>query len=372
MVSLTEIQAMRRALQLAVRGGRVTFPNPMVGAVILDAGGRTVGEGFHACCGGPHAETEALGQAGTAATGGTLVVTLEPCRHQGRTAPCTDRIISAGIARVVVAMPDPDPRVAGGGLTRLREAGLEVETGLLSVEAAQVNRVYLHYQATGTSWLRMKLAASMDGRIATADGGSRGLSCETSRWEVHRMRAAAHAVLTGGGTVRRDDPELTVRFPDIPIPFGQPARIVVTSTADMGSSRKLFRSDARVIAAVPGTMPPGSIRALEDLGAEVWTMAPSSRGELDLTALLKRTATEGMGEILCECGGRLATALLRERLAKELTVFTAPVLLGAGGMPALGDLGIVAMEGAFRLRGTRAAVSGTDTKLEGEIVYGSD
>jgi len=371
MVSPDELRAMRRALTLASLGRRGAFPNPMVGAVVLDSRGTVAGEGYHACCGGPHAEVEAIGRAGSRAAGGTLVVTLEPCCHHGRTAPCVDSVIAAGISRVVMAMQDPDPRVAGGGTERLREAGLDVVTGLLGEEAARINGAYLHYQATGMSRLRLKLAVTMDGRIAAADGGSAWITCEASRREVHRMRADADAIVTGAGTVRRDDPELTVRLAEVP-PTGQPARIVVTSTGDLGGSRRIFARDARVVAAVPETLPEGASRVLEDLGAEIWRLPPDGAGRPDLASLLRRTASEGLGELLCEGGRGIATALLRGRLAAAMTVFTAPLLLGAGGMPATGDLGIVAMDGAFRLRGGRAAVSGTDTMLEGEIVYGAD
>lgn len=369
MASLTEVQAMKRALELARTGRGGTFPNPLVGAVVLDSLGQEVGTGFHACCGGPHAEVTALEQAGSAAAGGTLVVTLEPCCHQGRTGPCTDSIVRAGLGRVVVAMEDPDPRVSGGGIDRLLEAGIQVETGVLLEEASRMNRVYLNFLATGMSWLRLKLALSMDGRSAAADGSSKWLTCEESRREVHRMRASVDAVMTGGGTVRRDDPELTAR--DVDVPSGQPTRIVVTSTGDMGDSRKLFREGARVVAAVPETMPSDAKRSLEDLGADVWVLPAIQGGRLSLPGLLLRTAGEGIGEILCECGGGLATDLLREELVREISVFTAPLLLGSGGVPATGNIGIVTLDGAIRLREPRASIHGRDTLLEGEVVYGS-
>ena len=214
MVTQAETRAMKRALKLATRGRGSTFPNPMVGAIILDCDGNLAGDGFHRKCGAPHAEVVAISSAGDAASGGTMIVTLEPCCHHGRTGPCTDEIIRAGISRIVIAMTDPDPRVSGKGIKQLESAGIEVETGLLSEKARELNRVYFHYLETSRSWVTLKIALSLDGKTAAADGSSRWISCDRSRRLVQRMRASTGAVLTGAGTVRADDPELTVRLPD--------------------------------------------------------------------------------------------------------------------------------------------------------------
>ena len=371
MASLAEVQAMSRALELATSGSVPVFPNPMVGAVVFDKAGDIVGEGFHGFCGGPHAETVALDRAGDSSTGGILVVTLEPCCHYGRTAPCTSAILRAGLGRVVIAMEDPDPRVSGGGVRMLREAGLQVETGVLREEAESMNRVYLHYRRTGRSWLRLKLAVSMDGRLAPADGGGGRFTCRESMVAVHRMRAGSAAVLTGAGTVRSDDPRLTVRLAEQGL-GAQPVRIVVTRSGDLGTSANIFSGEARTVVAVPEGLPREITAGLEDRGLEVWRLPDSPEGGPDLRSLLAGTAEEGMGEVLAECGSRLATSLLREQLVNSMAVFTAPILLGSGGLPAVGDLGIGSMAGALRLRDTRASASGSDTLLEGEVVYRAD
>lgn len=371
MASNTEILAMKKALKLAVRGRGSTFPNPMVGAVVLDRKGEEVGDGFHRKCGAPHAEAVALSSAGNRTEGGTMVVTLEPCCHQGRTGPCTDQIISAGISRVVIAMNDPDPRVCGGGADQLRSAGLDVETGVMSDEARRLNRIYLRYLETGRSWVTVKMAVSLDGRVAAADGSSRWISCEESRKRVHRKRANVGAVMTGAGTVRKDDPELTVRHASLP-PSGQPPRIIVTRSGDLGGSEKALRAPGRVIIAVPE----GASSGLEELssfrGLEIWELPGNGSGGLQLEALLKRTADEGFGEILCEAGPGLATSLLRNGLADSMMVFTAPILLGEGGTPAFGELAIGSMEEALELEGAAFRRSGTDYLTEGEIVHGTD
>ena len=372
MASPAEIQAMRRALELARAGGLSAFPNPLVGAVIFDSSGNIDGEGYHEICGGPHAEVLALEKASDAAFRGTLVVTLEPCCHYGRTSPCTDAILSAGIARVVVAMEDPDPRVAGRGIQTLRDGGIQVETGVLREEALRVNSTYLHFRETGRSWLRLKLALSMDGRLAAADGGAEWITCPTSREAVHRMRAESAAVLTGAGTVRSDDPRLTVRLSEAG-PTGQPVRIILSMSGDMGGSERIFSGDARTIVVVPEGTPTEIIAPIKNLGAEIWELpGASDRVGIDLHTLLRRTAEEGMGEVLAECGSGLSTALLRERLVNSMAVFTAPLLLGAGGFPAVGDLSIPSMDSAIRLQDVRASISGSDTLLEGSVVYGSD
>lgn len=369
MASEAELLAMRKALRLAGRGRGATFPNPMVGAVVLDSRGREVGDGFHRKCGEPHAEAVALASASGKARGGTMVVTLEPCCHHGRTGPCTEKIIEAGISRVVIAMEDPDPRVCGGGARVLEDAGVDVETGVLAERAVELNRVYLRYLETGRSWVTLKMALSLDGRIAAADGSSRWISCEESRRIVHRRRATVGAVMTGGGTVRSDDPELTVRHAPLP-PSGQPARIIVTASGDTGSSRKFLAAPGRIVIVVPEKVDVPA--AAGKRGVEVWELPKDPDGGADLEELLKRTASEGIGEILCESGPGLATALLVRGLVDSVMFFTAPVLLGDGGIPVLGDLGIQEIGRAIRLDNVRRRRSGTDHLTEGEIVHGSD
>ena len=202
---------MHRALALASLAQGRTSPNPLVGALVLDSSGRLIGEGYHARAGLPHAEVGALAQAGVAARGGTLIVSLEPCCHQGRTPPCTDAVIAAGIERVVVALEDPDPRVAGGGISRLRSAGLEVITGVLKAQAAHQNRAFVHRVRTGRPWGVLKWAMSLDGRTALPNGESQWISGPEARTWVHQLRACCDAVIVGGGTVRADDPLLTSR-----------------------------------------------------------------------------------------------------------------------------------------------------------------
>ncbi|MCK4504996.1 MAG: bifunctional diaminohydroxyphosphoribosylaminopyrimidine deaminase/5-amino-6-(5-phosphoribosylamino)uracil reductase RibD [Candidatus Aegiribacteria sp.] len=372
MASLPEIQAMKRALELAFLGRRAVFPNPMVGAVVLDSSGNSVGEGFHEKCGAPHAEINALSEAGAAASSGTIVVSLEPCCHYGRTGPCTDAIIKAGIRKVVIAMRDPHPNVSGKGIEQLESARIEVETCVLLDEAELLNRVYLHYLRTSRSWVTLKMALSMDGRTAAKDGSSRWLSCEESRKQVHRMRASAQAVMTGAGTVRDDNPELTARFTDHPLEE-QPVRIVVSATGDLGNSRKIFEKTGRVIIAVPESVS-GKLQEFQrEFGADIWEFPADSTGYgFNLIFLLERTASEGFGEILCECGRGLATMLMRKKLVNTLSVFITPLILGGEGLPAFEKLGIDSMVDSIRLENVRSSLSGTDTHLEGEVVYGTD
>lgn len=371
MASLPEIQAMKRALELASLGRKAVFPNPMVGAVILDSSGNIAGEGFHEKCGAPHAEVAALSEAGAAASSGTIVVSLEPCCHYGRTGPCTDAIIKAGIRKVVIAMLDPHPNVSGKGMKQLESAGIEVETSVLLDEAEILNRVYLHYLKTSRSWVTLKMALSIDGRTAAKDGSSRWLSCEESRKRVHRMRASAQAVMTGAGTIREDNPQLTSRGSEFS--GEQPARIVVSATGDLGNSRKIFENPGRVIIAVPESVSCNIRKYQSEFGADIWEFPADSSGYgFNLTLLLERTAFEGFGEILCECGRGLATMLLRKRLVNTLSVFTTPLILGEEGLSAFEKLGIDSMVDSIKLENVRSSLSGTDTHLEGEVVYGTD
>lgn len=372
MASKLEIQAMKKALKIAVYGKRSAFPNPMVGAVILDKDGTHLGDGFHRKCGAPHAEVVAISSAGDASSGGTMVVTLEPCCHRGRTGPCTDEIIRAGISRVVIAMIDPDPRVSGKGIKQLESAGIEVETGLLSDEASAMNRVYLHYLETSRSWVTLKIALSLDGRTAAADGSSKWISCEDSRKLVHLKRASVQAILTGAGTVRDDDPELTVRMADIP-PGGQPVRIVVSSTGDFGDSRKIFKAPGKTIIAVPEGVSARLTEFSGMSGVEVWEFPPdSSTPGFNLAPLFERTAASGIGEILCEAGSCLSTQLMKDQLVKSVSIFTAPVILGGEGRQAFEQLGIDNVKDAVRLENVSYHRSGSDFLTEGEIVYRSD
>jgi diaminohydroxyphosphoribosylaminopyrimidine deaminase/5-amino-6-(5-phosphoribosylamino)uracil reductase len=316
---------MREALRLARRGAGRTSPNPAVGAVVVRAG-RVVGRGYHKAAGMPHAEVEALRDAGDAARGSDLYVTLEPCDHRGRTGPCTGAILEAGIARVAYAMEDPNPRVSGRGARRLREAGLSVHAGLLADEAAEINRGYCRWIVSGRPFVTLKLAMSLDGQIAAATGESRWVTGEAARAAVHRMRSLSDAVLVGGETVRRDDPLLTSR-----IRGGRdPKRIVLTSRPGAIVRNRLFEGKGGGILVVcPERVPKRETDAVRALGARVLRL-PSRAGRIRADALLDALGGEGITSLLVEGGGKTAGWLTDEGAVDRYVAFVAPLLLGEG------------------------------------------
>jgi diaminohydroxyphosphoribosylaminopyrimidine deaminase/5-amino-6-(5-phosphoribosylamino)uracil reductase len=324
--NVDDAQAMRRALDLAREGLFTTTPNPRVGCVIV-RDGRVIGEGWHEVAGGPHAEVAALADAharGEPVPGATLVCTLEPCAHTGRTPPCTDAILAAGIRRVVAAMADPHP-VAARGAERLRAAGVAVELGLLHDEALALNRGFVSRVTRGRPWVRMKAAASLDGRTALANGQSQWITGAPARADGHAFRARACAVLTGIGTVRADDPELTVRA--VPTPR-QPLRIVVDRHGETPAQAKVLRGGALVVTG------DATHRAWPD-GVESLAL-PDGHGRVDLTALMQELGRRQINELHVEAGARLNAALLDAGLVDELLVYLAPSLIGD---PARGIVG---------------------------------
>jgi diaminohydroxyphosphoribosylaminopyrimidine deaminase/5-amino-6-(5-phosphoribosylamino)uracil reductase len=328
---------MHRALQLAALGLGRTSPNPLVGAVVLDAAGQLVGEGYHARAGEPHAEVGALAQAGERARGGTLVVTLEPCCHHGRTPPCSQVVIAAGISRVVVAMADPNPQVAGGGLAELRAAGLEVLEGVAEAEARALNRPFCHRIATGRPLAILKWAMSLDGRTALPNGDSQWISCPEARAWVHQLRASCDAVIVGGGTVRTDDPLLTSRGRRDP----EPLRVVFSQSLQLPDQAKLWDTSVAPTLVAHGYDAPSRPRfALDERGIERVLLQPCGPA-----SLLGELARRGCNRVLWECGAELATAAIREGCVQEVAAVVAPKLLG--GNPArtpLGDLGFTSMD----------------------------
>lgn len=349
---------MRRALALAALGEGHTSPNPLVGAVVLDAAGQLVGEGFHARAGAPHAEVGALAQAGARARGGTVVVSLEPCCHHGRTPPCTEAVIHAGISRVVVAMADPDPRVAGGGIARLRAAGLEVIEAVAEAEALRLNRAFVHRVRTGRPLGILKWAMSLDGRTALPNGQSQWISGPKARDWVHRLRADCDAVIVGGGTVRADDPLLTSRGRRHP----EPLRVVLSRSLDLPEGAQLWDTTVAPTLVAHGPEAPQERRvafdrlaaaagdaehrhAAGDKQASLYTPAGGlQRLELPTSepaALLEALAARGCNRVLWECGPELAAAALRQGCVQELAVVIAPKLLGGqAARTPLGDLKI--------------------------------
>ena len=322
---------MERALGLARLAEGRTSPNPLVGAVVLDASGVLVGEGFHARAGEPHAEVGALRQAGERARGGTLVVTLEPCCHHGRTPPCCDAVIAAGLARVVVALTDPDPRVAGQGLARLRAAGLEVIAGVKEAAAAAQNRAFLHRCRQGRPLALLKWAMSLDGRTALPNGASQWISGPPARDWVHQLRARCDAVIVGGGTVRADDPLLTSRGRRTP----EPLRVVLSRSLDLPASARLWRQEEAPVLVAHG--PEASAAACDRLDGLGVPRLPLERcGPLPL---LEALAARGCNQVLWECGPTLAAAALQEGCVQELAAVIAPKLLG--GEPARTPLGLL-------------------------------
>ncbi|MDQ3502387.1 MAG: bifunctional diaminohydroxyphosphoribosylaminopyrimidine deaminase/5-amino-6-(5-phosphoribosylamino)uracil reductase RibD [Actinomycetota bacterium] len=347
-----ELDALRRAVALSVRALGRTSPNPPVGAVVLDTAGQVVGEGWTSPPGGPHAEVVALAEAGARAAGGTLVVTLEPCRHTGRTAPCTSAVIEAGIARVVVACADPTTD-AGGGAQVLRESRVDVEIGLLAEEVARGPlEAWLTSQALGRPFVTWKYAATLDGRSAAADGTSRWITGEPARADVHRLRAECDAVVVGVGTVLADDPQLDVR----PDPGRQPLRVIVDSTGRTPLTAHALAGPApAVVARRTGSTDPGFRRTME--------LPPGADGRVDLPALLHRLAEQhDVVSVLLEGGPTLAGAFVAAGLVDRVVGYVAPVLLGDGPC-ALAAAGVGTISAAHRLRLDEVTRLGDDVRL---------
>ncbi len=352
---------MRAALGLSRRGlGRV-WPNPAVGCIVV-ADGRVVGRGHTANGGRPHAETEALAQAGARARGATVYVTLEPCSHTGGTPPCTDALLAAGVGRVVVATEDPDPRVNGRGVEMLRAAGVPVEVGCLASEAVAVNRGFLKRVTAGRPLVTLKLAASIDGRIATGTGESRWITGPRARSEVHLMRAQSDAVMVGAGTARSDDPKLDVR--GLGMDDARPVRVVVSGTLSLPRDGHLARTAGEVplwICHDPECEPSRRDAWLET-GAELIEVGLQSDGQLDLSAMLQRLGERGLTRILCEGGGRLAAALIHADLVDDVVCYTAGLVLGDEAIPSIGALEVAALQLAPRFRLLDTSAVGPDMR----------
>ena len=350
---------MARAVELARRGQFSADPNPLVGCVLVKAG-QIVGEGWHERAGGPHAERVALAQAGENAAGATAYVTLEPCSHTGRTGPCADALIEARVARVVCAGTDPNPVVDGTGVGRLREAGVDVAVGVLEASAAALNPGYRSRMTRGRPLVRSKLAASLDGRTALANGESQWITGEAARRDVHRWRARSSAVLTGIGTVLADDPGLDARLPAEKAPIMQPARVIVDSNLRTPPTAKTL--------GLPGTVlvfgcreAPASAEALVRAGAQV-EMVPGEH-QCDLAQIIMRLGELQFNDVWVEAGARLNGALLEAGLIDELVIYLAPQVLGADARGMFAIEPLASLEGRIELEYQEIRKLGKDLRI---------
>jgi diaminohydroxyphosphoribosylaminopyrimidine deaminase/5-amino-6-(5-phosphoribosylamino)uracil reductase len=359
---------MDRALALATRGLRLTSPNPRVGCVIVGADGQLLGQGHTQRAGGPHAEIVALQDAaarGHAVRGATAYVTLEPCAHQGRTGPCCDALVGAGIARVVASIQDPNPRVAGQGFARLRAAGVEIEVGPGAAESRELNIGFFSRIVRQTPWVRMKIAASLDGQTALGNGASQWITSEPARTDGHAWRARACVVLTGIGTVLEDDPRLDVRLVETP---RQPHLVVVDSRLETPLDAKLF-IPGRQLYIYAAALDGEKKARLEARGATVIHCPgrqPGSENKVDLAAMLQDLARREINEVHVEAGHKLNGSLVREGLVDEFLVYLAPKLLGTGqGMVNIGPLTELGQAVALEFRDT--ALIGPDLRILARI-----
>lgn len=365
----------RHCLNLARRGAGAVSPNPMVGAVLVGPDGTKLGAGWHQQYGGPHAEVHAIHNAemqhgGAVLRDATLYVNLEPCNHHGKTPPCTELILEKGIPRVVVGMTDPFPAVGGQGIERLREHGVEVTTGVLEADCRRLNEAFVHHVETGRPLVTLKIAQTLDGRIATRTGDSQWISGETARTRVHRWRAELDGVLVGSGTAQADDPRLTVRH----VEGRQPLRLVLDRTGALPPDRTLFTDDFadHTIAVVgEGHGRPVYAEALKKAGGTLLRIPETDDGHLNLKALLTRLGKDGgcdaapMQSLLVEAGPGLATALFRQDLVDRFYCFVAPKLVGGDGMPSLRGLGIEKMANALTFADVIWEPVGDDLLLRG-------
>ncbi len=363
----TDYHWMAQAIQLAQRGLYSTSPNPRVGCIILDKQGSLAGQGYHIEAGGAHAEVHALREAGAASRGGTAYVTLEPCSHFGRTPPCANALIEAGVARVVVAMTDPNPNVSGSGIARLQEAGIEVITEVMAAQAAALNPGFIKRMMTGKPLVRVKLGISLDGKIALANGVSQWITGPAARRDVQRYRAQSCAILTGSGTVRADNPSLLVRaqearFDDYPLhAIRQPIRIVVDSKQSLPADLQVF-NDGKVTYVATTRQPAETERSAQVLSL------PDKDGQVDLGALMARLGAMQLNEVWVEAGPGLAGALLQQGEVDELIVYQAPKLLGSEAISMVSLPAFNTLAETVALRMTDSRKVGNDMRFQFEVV----
>jgi len=378
---MEHMRLMQRALDLARRAEGRTSPNPLVGAIIA-RDGQIVGEGYHRRAGLPHAEIEALRMAGEAARGATLYVTLEPCAHYGRTPPCTDAIIAAGIVEVYYAVQDPNPLVSGQGHARLEASGITVHRGLCEAAARKLNRPFFKYVATGKPYVTAKFAMSLDGKIATRTGDSRWISSAASRQQVHSLRNVTDAILVGAGTVLADDPALTTRLPpdhdDVP---HHPLRIVADSRGRVPLSARVFDPElpGQTVLATTKATSVAHCRALEARGVEVWTLPSDDHGRVALPALLDRIGRCGLLTLLVEGGSTILGTCFAEHLVDRVWLFLAPIIIGGQTAPGpVGGQGVATLAQAIRVWEMRVAMmeshlaavqTGDDVWIQADLSY---
>jgi diaminohydroxyphosphoribosylaminopyrimidine deaminase/5-amino-6-(5-phosphoribosylamino)uracil reductase len=355
---------MQAALALAGRGLGNVWPNPAVGCVIVKDG-IVIGRGWTQPGGRPHAETEALARAGDAARGATAYVSLEPCSHHGQTPPCADALAAAGVSRVVAAMVDPDERVSGGGLARLRDAGIAVESGLLGDEAARLNRGFLSRITLGRPMVTLKLAATLDGRIAAHNGDSQWITAEDARAAAHGLRASHDAVAVGNGTAATDDPHLTCRLPGLPL--RPPVRIVFDSRLQLPLTRQLIATARTVptwIVTLAETIEESAIEraeALTELGVVLIPTSAGENGRISVAEALQALGEAGLTRLMVEGGGKLAASFLAESLVDEIALFRGPSIIGGDGIPSIAGLGLERVADAPRFSLTDSRRLGVDT-----------
>jgi diaminohydroxyphosphoribosylaminopyrimidine deaminase / 5-amino-6-(5-phosphoribosylamino)uracil reductase len=353
--SALDTRMMQRALELAERGAYTTKPNPMVGCVITQ-GEKIVGEGFHQRAGEPHAEAFALQQAGESARGATAYVTLEPCSHFGKTPPCADALVAAGITRVVAAIADPFHAVSGRGFEKLQAVGIQVEQGLLEEQAREMNRGFLSRVQRGRPWVRIKMAMSLDGRTAMANGESKWISSDASRDDVAKWRARSSAILTSAATVEFDDPQLTVRLAKAE-PFVAPLRAVIDTGGQLRDHYRVFDNQADSLSICSSTVVPVYSDHREAMSL------PEKHGHVDLAAVLSQLAIRGVNELQVEAGSNLSGAFIKHHLVDELLIYMAPILLGEKSRPLFSQLNIHSMAQRMQFTVIDQQLLGGDIRL---------
>jgi len=357
---MNDVKYMTRALKLAEKAKGLTSPNPMVGSVIVKDG-VVVGEGYHKKAGGPHAEVFALQEAGEKAKGATIYVTLEPCCHTGKTPPCTDAIIKAGISRVVFASTDVDKRVSGRSVEILREKGIDVDMGLLADKEMVMNEAWIYWKLTGMPFVTLKLAASLDGKTATRIGESKWITSEIARKDVHKLRAISDGIMTTSATVMCDDSELTSRIPGAV----DPRRVVVDAKLHTMPDMKVFRPAEKPTILATLISDEDKLRPYHDLGLEILTL-PSAGSGVDLYALMEALGEREIVSLMVEAGGRFAASLIAEKLVNKFRLYLAPMLIGGETAPGLlGGFGTPHLMDAPRLEKVSMRKIGPDFVVEG-------